>query len=120
MARGRIPDSDIAAIRERTPIEEIVAEYVQLKPGGADSMKGLSPFKDERTPSFHVRPNHGYYHCFSTGKGGDVFSFLMEMEHLTFPEAVEACAENGYRIITRAAPAGGGAGHAPAAHRRQP
>lgn len=99
MARGRIPDSDIAAIRERTPIEEIVAEYVQLKPGGADSMKGLSPFKDERTPSFHVRPNHGYYHCFSTGKGGDVFSFLMEMEHLTFPEAVEVCAEKiGYRI----------------------
>lgn len=99
MFRGRIPDGDIAAIRERTPIEEVVAEYVQLKPGGADSMKGLSPFKDERTPSFHVRPNHGYYHCFSTGKGGDVFSFLMEMEHLTFPEAVEACAERiGYRI----------------------
>ncbi|MEJ6020088.1 DNA primase [Corynebacterium sp. H113] len=99
MARGRIPDSDIAAIRENTPIEEIVGDYVQLKPGGADSLKGLSPFKDERTPSFHVRPNHGYYHCFSTGKGGDVFSFLMEMEHLTFPEAVEACAEKiGYRI----------------------
>lgn len=99
MARGRIPESDIIAIRERTPIEEIVGEYVQLKPGGADSLKGLSPFKDERTPSFHVRPNHGYYHCFSTGKGGDVFSFLMEMEHLTFPEAVEACAEKiGYQI----------------------
>ena len=99
MARGRIPDSDIAAIRERTPIEEIVGEYVQLKPGGADSLKGLSPFKDERTPSFHVRPNHGYYHCFSTGKGGDVFSFLMEMEHLSFPEAVESCAEKiGYHI----------------------
>ncbi|MDO5732072.1 DNA primase [Corynebacterium sphenisci] len=99
MARGRIPDSDIAAIRENTPLEEVVGEYVQLKPGGADSLKGLSPFKDERTPSFHVRPNHGYYHCFSTGKGGDVFSFLMEMEHLSFPEAVEACAERiGYRI----------------------
>ncbi|WP_297451399.1 DNA primase [uncultured Corynebacterium sp.] len=99
MARGRIPDSDIAAIRERTPIEEIVAEYVNLKPAGADSLKGLSPFKDERTPSFHVRPNHGYYHCFSTGKGGDVFSFLMEMEHLSFPEAVEACAEKiGFHI----------------------
>lgn len=99
MARGRIPDSDIAAIRERTPIEEIVGEYVNLKPAGADSLKGLSPFKDERTPSFHVRPNHGYYHCFSTGKGGDVFSFLMEMEHLSFPEAVEACAEKiGYHI----------------------
>lgn len=93
MAKGRIPDSDIQAIREHTPIEEIVGEYVQLKPAGADSLKGLSPFKEEKTPSFHVRPNHGYFHCFSTGKGGDVFSFLMEMEHLTFPEAVEACAE---------------------------
>lgn len=99
MAKGRIPESDIAAIRERTPIEEIVGEYVQLKPAGADSLKGLSPFKEERTPSFHVRPNRGYYHCFSTDQGGDVFSFLMEMEHLTFPEAVELCAEKiGYQI----------------------
>ncbi|WKD58911.1 DNA primase [Corynebacterium caspium] len=99
MAKGRIPESDIQAIRERTPIEEVVGEYVQLKPAGVDSLKGLSPFKDERTPSFHVRPSRGYYHCFSTGQGGDVFSFLMEMEHLSFPEAVEACAEKiGYRI----------------------
>ncbi|KQB86851.1 DNA primase [Corynebacterium lowii] len=99
MAKGRIPDSDVQAIRERTPIEEIVGEYVQLKPGGSDSLKGLSPFKDEKTPSFHVRPNRGYYHCFSTGKGGDVYSFLMEMEHITFPEAVELCAEKiGYQI----------------------
>lgn len=99
MARGRIPDSDIQAIRERAPIEEIVGEYVQLKPAGYDSLKGLSPFKDERTPSFHVRPQRGYYHCFSTGKGGDVFNFLMEMEQLTFPEAVEAVAQKiGYQI----------------------
>ena len=66
---GRIPEQDIAAIRERTRIEEIVGEYVALKPGGADSLKGLSPFKDEKTPSFHVRPQHGYFHCFSTGEG---------------------------------------------------
>lgn len=99
MAKGRIPQSDIEAIRERTPIEEIVGEYVQLKPAGADSLKGLSPFKDEKTPSFHVRPNRGYFHCFSTGEGGDVFSFLMKMEHITFPEAVELCADKiGYRI----------------------
>lgn len=99
MAKGRIPDSDIQAIRERAPIDEIVGEYVQLKPAGHDSLKGLSPFKDEKTPSFHVRPARGYYHCFSTGKGGDVFSFLMEMEQLTFPEAVEAVAEQiGYHI----------------------
>ncbi len=99
MARGRIPDTDIAAIREQTPIEEVVGEYVQLTPGGVDSMKGLSPFKDEKTPSFHVRPNKGYFHCFATGEGGDVFSFLMKMEHVSFPEAVEQCAERiGYRI----------------------
>ncbi|WKD57264.1 DNA primase [Corynebacterium capitovis DSM 44611] len=99
MARGRIPDSDIQAIRERAPIEDIIGEYVQLKPAGHDSLKGLSPFKDEKTPSFHVRPARGYYHCFSTGKGGDVFSFLMEMEQLSFPEAVEAVAEQiGYHI----------------------
>ncbi|APT87287.1 DNA primase [Corynebacterium flavescens] len=99
MAKGRIPESDIQAIRERAPIEEIVGEYVQLKPAGYDSLKGLSPFKDEKTPSFHVRPQRGYYHCFSTGKGGDVFNFLMEMEQVTFPEAVEAVAQKiGYHI----------------------
>lgn len=96
---GRIPEQDIAAIRERTRIEEVVGEYVALKPGGADSMKGLSPFKDEKTPSFHVRPQHGYFHCFSTGEGGDVFAFLMKMEHIGFVEAVEQLADRiGYRI----------------------
>lgn len=99
MAKGRIPTSDVEAIRERTPIEEIVGEYVQLKPGGVDSLKGLSPFKDEKTPSFHVRPNKGYFHCFSTDQGGDVFSFLMKIEHMSFPEAVEYCADKiGYQI----------------------
>ncbi|KAA0917187.1 DNA primase [Dietzia sp. ANT_WB102] len=96
---GRIPEQDIAAIRERTRIEEIVGEYVALKPGGIDSMKGLSPFTDEKTPSFHVRPQHGYFHCFSTGEGGDVFAFLMKMEHISFVEAVEQLADRiGYRI----------------------
>lgn len=99
MAKGRIPESDIQAIREQTPIEDVVGEYVQLRPAGADSLKGLSPFKDEKTPSFHVRPNHGYFHCFSTGIGGDVFKFLMEVEHVSFPEAVEMCADIiGYQI----------------------
>ncbi|WP_151549262.1 MULTISPECIES: DNA primase [Corynebacterium] len=99
MGKGRIPERDIQAIREATPIDEIVGDYVQLKPAGVDSLKGLSPFKDEKTPSFHVRPARGYFHCFSSGEGGDVFSFLMKMEHLSFPEAVEACAEKiGYQI----------------------
>lgn len=107
MAKGRIPDSDIQAIRERAPLDEIVGEYVQLKPAGHDSLKGLSPFKDEKTPSFHVRPQRGYYHCFSTGKGGDVFSFLMEMEQVSFPEAVEAVAQKiGYHITYQGGTAG--------------
>ena len=93
MARGRIPERDIAAIRERTPIEEIVAEYVQLKPGGADSLKGLSPFKVEKTPSFTVNDQKGFYHCFATGEHGDIFTFLMKVEGLSFPEAVERLAE---------------------------
>lgn len=76
-----------------------MGQYVQLRPAGNDSLKGLSPFKDERTPSFYVRPLHGYYHCFSTDQGGDVFAFLMAVEHLSFKEAVEYCAEKiGYHI----------------------
>ena len=107
MAKGFIPQSDVDAIRERAAIEEIVGEYVQLKPAGHDSLKGLSPFKEEKTPSFHVRPQRGYFHCFSTGKGGDVFSFLMEMEQLSFPEAVEAVAQRiGYQITYQGGSAG--------------
>ncbi|MDO4909320.1 MAG: DNA primase [Corynebacterium sp.] len=99
MSKGKIPQSDIENIRQQANIADIVGEYVQLKPGGVDSLKGLSPFKDEKTPSFHVRPQRGYYHCFSTGKGGDVYDFLMEMEHISFPEAVELVAEKiGYHI----------------------
>lgn len=107
LGKGRIPESDVQAIRERTAIEEIVGDYVQLKPAGADSLKGLSPFQDERTPSFHVRPQRGYFHCFSSGEGGDVYSFLMKMEHISFPEAVEVCADRiGYAINYQ----GGGTG----------
>src|SRR5947209_291123 len=64
---GRISDRDIAAIRERVSIEDIVGDYVQLRRAGADSMKGLCPFHDEKSPSFHVRPNHGHFHCFGCG-----------------------------------------------------
>ncbi|MDO4928237.1 MAG: DNA primase [Corynebacterium sp.] len=98
MGKGLIPQSDIEAIRERIAIEDVIGEYVELRPSGS-SLVGLSPFKDERTPSFHVRPDQGFYYCFSTSQGGDVFKFLMEMEHVTFPEAVENCADRiGYEI----------------------
>ncbi len=96
---GRISDRDIAAIRDRVRIEDIVGEYVALKRGGADSLKGLCPFHDEKSPSFHVRPNHGHYHCFGCGEGGDVYSFLQKIEHVSFVEAVEQLAERvGYTL----------------------
>ncbi|MGF6886288.1 DNA primase [Nocardia sp. GAS34] len=96
---GRLPDRDIAAIRERVRIEDVVGEYVALKRAGADSVKGLCPFHDEKSPSFHVRPNHGLFHCFGCGEGGDVFAFLQKIDHVGFVEAVEQMADRiGYRI----------------------
>jgi DNA primase len=96
---GRISDRDIAAIRERVRIDEVVADYVQLRRAGADSLKGLCPFHDEKTPSFHVRPNHGHFHCFGCGEGGDVYAFVQKIEHVTFVEAVELLADRiGYTI----------------------
>lgn len=90
---GRIRQQDIEEVKRRVNIADVVGEYVTLKRAGVGSLKGLSPFKEERTPSFHVRPQLGLYHCFSTGKGGDVFSFLQEMENLSFVEAVERVAQ---------------------------
>jgi DNA primase len=96
---GRIPDRDIAAIRERIRIEEVVGDYVQLRRAGADSLKGLCPFHDEKSPSFHVRPNHGHFHCFGCGEGGDVYAFVQKIEHVSFVEAVELLADRvGYTI----------------------
>lgn len=90
---GRISDRDIAAIRERIRIEEVVGDYVQLRRAGADSLKGLCPFHDEKSPSFHVRPNHGHFHCFGCGEGGDVYAFVQKIEHASFVEAVELLAD---------------------------
>lgn len=77
------------AVRERARIEEIVGAHVSLKPAGVGSMKGLCPFHDERSPSFHVRPQVGRYHCFGCGEGGDVIAFVMKVDGLAFAEAVE-------------------------------
>ncbi len=90
---GRISDRDIATIRERVRIEEVVGDYVQLRRAGADSLKGLCPFHNEKSPSFHVRPNHGHFHCFGCGEGGDVYAFLQKIEHVSFVEAVELLAD---------------------------
>ena len=97
--RGRVPDRDIAAIREQLNIADLVGEYVQLRRAGADSMKGLCPFHDEKSPSFHVRPNHGHFHCFGCGEGGDAYAFLQKIEHVSFIEAVELLADRvGYTV----------------------
>ena len=103
--RGRIPDRDIAAIRERVRIEEVVGDYVQLRRAGADSLKGLCPFHDEKSPSFHVRPNHGHFHCFGCGEGGDVYAFVQKIEHVTFVEAVELLADRVGHTISYTGPA---------------
>lgn len=83
-----IPEEVIEEIRQRCDIAEIVGEYVNLTRKG-DRYWGLSPFKNEKTASFTVTPARNMYYCYATQKGGNVFTFVMEMEGLTFPEAVE-------------------------------
>lgn len=90
---GRINDEDIALVRERARIDEIVGGYVQLRNAGGGSMKGLCPFHDEKTPSFQVTPARGFYYCFGCGEGGDVISFLQKIDNLTFAEAVQQLAD---------------------------
>jgi DNA primase, catalytic core len=89
---GLIRRSDIDEVRARTNIADVVGDFVTLKSAGVGSLKGLCPFHEERSPSFHVRPQVGLYHCFGCGEGGDVFSFLQKMDHVTFAEAVERLA----------------------------
>jgi len=88
----RIRQADVDEVKARTNIGDIVGERVALKSAGVGSLKGLCPFHDEKSPSFHVRPQVGYYHCFGCGESGDVYSFLREMDHVSFTEAVERLA----------------------------
>jgi DNA primase len=81
----------VEEIKSRLNIEDVISEYVQLKRSGRN-FKGLSPFSAEKTPSFMVSPEKGIWHDFSSGKGGNVFSFVMEMEGLDFKEALELLA----------------------------
>jgi DNA primase len=90
---GRIREEDIAQVRERTRIEDVVSSYVTLRNAGGGSMKGLCPFHDEKSASFHVTPARGFYHCFGCQAGGDVIKFVMEMDGLGFTETVERLAE---------------------------
>jgi DNA primase len=89
---GRIRDEDIAAVRERSPIDEVIGEYLQLRNAGGGSLKGLCPFHDEKTPSFNVTPARGLFYCFSCAEGGDVIKFVQKIDGLSFVEAVERLA----------------------------
>ena len=90
---GRIRDDDIAEVRDKARIDEVVSSYVTLRNAGGGSLKGLCPFHDEKSPSFHVTPARQFWHCFGCGEGGDVFTFLMKIDGLSFVEAVERLAE---------------------------
>jgi DNA primase len=96
---ARIRQSDVDEVKARTNIADIIGERVALKSAGVGSLKGLCPFHDEKSPSFNVRPQVGYYHCFGCGESGDVYSFLRALDHLTFSEAVEKLAARiGYQL----------------------
>src|SRR5262249_56251292 len=82
----------IAVGRERSPVDAVVGEYLQLRNAGGGSLKGLCPFHDEKTPSFNVTPARGLWYCFSCADGGDVIKFMEKIDNLSFPEAVERLA----------------------------
>ena len=87
----RFPPQFLDELRARLPVSEVVGRRVKLKRAGRE-FKGLSPFNQEKTPSFTVNDQKGFYHDFSSGKHGDIFGFVMETEGVTFPEAVERLA----------------------------
>ncbi len=88
---GRIRDEDVALVRDKAPIAEIVGEHLQLRRVG-NRLTGLCPFHDERSPSFNVNAEQGFFHCFGCGENGDVISFVQKIDHLDFRDAVERLA----------------------------
>lgn len=114
---GRINDEDIAAVRERSRIEDVVGSYVALRNAGGGSLKGLCPFHDEKTPSFQVTPSRGFYYCFGCGEGGDVITFLQRQQNLSFVEAVQVLADRA-GIVLRIEDDGSGPGQPPGMRKR--
>ncbi|WP_330477632.1 DNA primase [Streptomyces platensis] len=89
---GRINDDDVKAVRDAVPIDAVVSEYLQLRNAGGGNLKGLCPFHDEKSPSFHVSTAKGLYHCFGCQEGGDTVDFVMKIDHLSFAETIERLA----------------------------
>jgi len=90
---GRIRDQDIEEVRRKAGLIEIASEYMQVRKAGSARFKALCPFHQEKTPSFSLEAARGLYYCFGCNKGGDVINLVMELESLTFVEAVERLAE---------------------------
>ena len=89
----QFPESFLRELAERNDIESVVSDYVALTKRSGQNVFGLCPFHSEKTPSFAVNPSKQFYHCFGCGKGGDVINFIMDMENMSFPEAVEFLAK---------------------------
>lgn len=109
---GRISEADRERVRDANPIERVIGTYVALKSAGGGNLKGLCPFHDEKTASFQVSPNRagGRYHCFGCNEGGDVFGFVMAIDHLSYVEAVQRLADQAGVVLTLVE---GGTSHRP-------
>jgi DNA primase len=89
---GRVRDEDITAVREKSPIADVIGDHVQLRSAGGGNLKGLCPFHEEKSPSLSVSPSKGLFHCFGCGAGGDVIRFVERIENVGFTEAAELLA----------------------------
>lgn len=117
---GRIKDEDVATVKERIHLDELVGDHVALRRAGSGSLKGLCPFHDEKTPSFQVRPQVGLWHCFGCDEGGDAIAFVMKIDHLDFADAVERLAAKvGLQLRYDETPGRGGGAPRPPAGQRQ-
>jgi DNA primase len=108
---GRIRARDIEEVKSRVNIADVVSDYLALKPAGVGSLKGLCPFHDEKSPSFTVKPNDGFFKCFGCGEGGDVYKFVQQLDHISFYEAVEKLAARVSFVLTYEEGAGPSADH---------
>jgi DNA primase len=94
-------DDTVSEILRRANLEALIGQYVELKHIGS-RLRGKCPFHQEKTPSFYVSVDKGLWHCFGCKAGGNVFQFVMQIEHLTFPEAVEFLANKmGVRVVRK-------------------
>src|SRR5215470_7513849 len=104
----RFTESEIEEVRSRADIVEVIGAHLRLRRAGRNFV-GLCPFHNEKTPSFTVSQERGFYHCFGCGAGGTVFDFVMKSEGLTFPEALQSLAKR-YGINLQRTPDHSGAG----------